>query len=107
MFGLAIFARLLVSTQMAAVGTHGQDGKTIVRLASQHNDISVIATDHGVRYSATDKSGRVLVSNATLDDLKQQHPDLYRQLAPATCDASDRANRVCGHGWRLNERSTF
>jgi hypothetical protein len=96
MFGLAIFARLLVSTQMAAVGTHGQDGKTIVRLASQHNDISVIATDRGVRYSAIDKSGRVLVSNATLDDLKQQHPDLYRQLAPATCDASDRPTAYAG-----------
>jgi len=81
MFGLAMVARLAFAAHAAMTPGH-TDGKVIVRLASQHGAISVLSTENGVRYSATDKSGKTLVSNATLQDLKEQHPDLYRQVTP-------------------------
>ena len=96
MFGLALIARLAIATNAAALPAQGTDGKVIVRLVSRTNDISVIATSNGVRYSAVDKSGRALVSNATLDDLKAQHPDLYRQLAPTMCKSTDAPTPYAG-----------
>ena len=95
MFGLAMIARIAFAAQAAALPS-AKDGKVIVRLASRQNDISVVATTNGVRYSATDKSGRVLVSNATLDDLKQGYPDLYRQLSPTICTATDAPVQYAG-----------
>ena len=88
MFGLAIIARIAFAAQAAAVPAP-KDGKVIVRLVSRHSDISVVSTHDGVRYSASDKSGRLIVSKATLDDLKQKHPDLYRLLAPTICSADE------------------
>lgn len=86
MIGLALLAQLALAAQVAAAPA--PDGKVIVRLASRHSDISVLSTAKGVRYSAIDKSGRILVTQATLDELKDNHPDLYRVLAPALCSAT-------------------
>ena len=95
MFGLAMLARIAFVAQTAAVPTP-KDGKVIVRLVSRHNDISAVATRDGVRYSAVDKSGQTLVTNASLDDLKQQHPDLYRQVTPAFSSTKDQAVPYAG-----------
>ena len=98
MFGLLLAARLMFAAQVATAPAPASDGRVIVRLVSRSNDISVIATPKGVRYSATDKHGRTLVSNATLDDLKANHPALHRQLSPAICDAKEPATIYAGLG---------
>ena len=96
MFGLALIARLAIATNTAALPAGANNGKVIVRLVSRTHDISAISTPQGVRYSAVDKSGHVLVTNATLDDLKTQHPELYRQLAPTLCKSTDTPTAYAG-----------
>jgi hypothetical protein len=81
MFGLALLARAAFAAQMAAAPTpDAQNGRVIVRLVSRNNDVSVLSTSAGVRYSAVDKAGRTLVSNSTLDGLKAEHPEIHRLL---------------------------
>ena len=88
MIGLAFIAKIAFAAQMAAVPAP-KDGKTIVRLVSRHDNISIVSTSHGVRYSATDTSGRTIVTDATLDDLKEQHPELYRKVMPTLSRADN------------------
>ena len=90
MFGLLLAARIAFAAQVAAAPATANSGKTIVRRVSHKQEISIVATSSGVRYSATDEHGQTLVSNATLDELKQKHPEVYRQLAPALCTTADR-----------------
>src|SRR5690349_2650558 len=85
MLGLLLAARIAFAAQVAAAPAPA-DGHVIVRLVSRSNDISIVATSDGVRYSATDKAGHTLVSNATLDELRANFPALHRQLSPALCD---------------------
>ena len=96
MFGLVLAARLMFAAQVATAPAPANGGRVIVRLVSRGNDISVLATSDGVRYSATDKHGRTLVSNATLDELKRNHPALHRQLSPAICDTNQPATIYAG-----------
>src|SRR5438067_2423619 len=86
MTGLAFLAKFAFAAQVAAAPA--PDGRVIVRLVARQQEISVTSTANGVRYSAFDKRGNTLVSNATLDELKQQHPEIYRQLAPSICSTS-------------------
>jgi len=61
----------------------------IVRLAGRGQTITITAGPGTPRYSATDASGRSIVSQATLEQLRVNHPDLYQQLKPAVVmDAS-------------------
>lgn len=56
----------------------------IVRLVSRDHTITVTAGPSGPLYSQTDAAGRVVVKPATLEQLRAQHSDLYRQVEPAT-----------------------
>jgi hypothetical protein len=85
MFAFILFARMTLALQVATAPA--QDGRVIVRLVSRRQDISVLSTAQGVRYSAADKQGRILVSEATLADLKQEHPEIYNLIAPVVCSA--------------------
>src|SRR2546421_12951244 len=96
MLGLVLAARVMFAAQVATAPAPASDGRVIVRLVSRANDISVISTPKGVRYSATDKHGRLLVSNATLDELKANHPAIHRQLSPAICDTNHPATVYAG-----------
>jgi hypothetical protein len=69
-----------------------KENPVIVRLVSQHQTITVRATGHGPRYSVTDSANRTLIANATLDELRAQHPDIYRQIEPAIADQSATAD---------------
>jgi hypothetical protein len=56
----------------------------IVRLASRQKTI-VITAGHGRSlYSVIDSSGRVIVSRATLDELRAGDPQMYEMIAPGT-----------------------
>ena len=54
----------------------------IVRLVARKSTITVTAGPHGPLYSAADESGRAVVSNATLEQLRKDHPNVYRQVEP-------------------------
>ena len=61
----------------------------IVRLVGRAHTIVVTAGHNGPHYSVSTASGQVLVSQATLEDLRLRHPDLYRLVEPTTMvDAS-------------------
>jgi hypothetical protein len=54
----------------------------IVRLVARRSTITVTAGPHGPLYSSADESGRPVVSNSTLEQLRTDHPDVYRQVEP-------------------------
>jgi hypothetical protein len=95
MLGIALLAQITMTAQLAAAPIPAHDGKTIVRLVSRSQDISIVATSGGTRFSASDRAGVILASNLTLDQLKQQHPDIHRQVEPVWC-GSDEARIAIG-----------
>jgi hypothetical protein len=66
------------------------DGKpVIVHLVSRDHVVSVTAGPQGPLYSAKTKEGAMVASGVTLQQLREEHPDVYRQLHPAiSADAS-------------------
>jgi hypothetical protein len=54
----------------------------IVRVVGRHQAITVTAGPKCPLYSASTTDGKLLVANATLDQLRNEHPDLYQQLDP-------------------------
>ena len=54
----------------------------IVRMVARHSTITISAGPHGPLYSAATSSGKTLLSNATLEQLRSDHPDVYRQVEP-------------------------
>src|SRR4051812_47139771 len=50
----------------------------IVQIRGRTTNVTIAAGPHGPLYSAASKAtGEVLVSNATLQELKEQHADVY------------------------------
>ena len=76
--------------------TEGQEPRTasahypvIVRMVARHSTITITAGPRGPLYSAATSSGQPLVTNATLEQLRSDHPDIYRQVEPTLAlDAS-------------------
>lgn len=69
--------------QQAPVAAAAPSGPVIVELRGRHNVITVTSSPDGPRYSVRTRAGEMLVSNATLDELRAQRVDLYDQLDPA------------------------
>src|SRR4051812_15019466 len=55
----------------------------IVRIVGRHQAITVPAGPHGPLYSAATTDGKVIVAAATLAELRDKHPALFRQLEPS------------------------
>jgi hypothetical protein len=74
----------------------------IVRIVGRHQTITVTAGPGAPLYSAATSDGKVLVAAATLEQLRDRHPDLYRQLDPslATEPKGDDAARPAGDSSR-------
>ena len=63
------------------------------------NDVITITTGPGSRaplYSAKTKTGVVLVSNSTLDELRERHPQVYRQVHPGIAVQADGGEAIVG-----------
>jgi hypothetical protein len=61
-----------------------EDGRpVIVHIASRHSNVTISASERGPLYSVKTDEGKLLVANATLEELKRDHADVYRQIAPA------------------------
>ena len=54
----------------------------IVRIVGRHQTITVTAGPECPLYSAATNDGKLLVASSTLQQLREQHPDLYRQIDP-------------------------
>jgi hypothetical protein len=71
------------------------DGRpVIVHLASRDHVVSITTGPDGPRYTAKTRDGVLLATGLTLQELQEQHPDVYKRLAPAiapavTVDAGD------------------
>lgn len=65
------------------------DGPVIVHLVGRHETITVTSSPRGPLYSARGSDGQTIVANATLDELRAEHPEIYRLLEPGVAaDAS-------------------
>ncbi len=96
MIGLALIARAVLASQLAATAPAAPADKVIVRLQCRHETISVLATKAGVRYSAADETGKLLVNAVTLDTLKSDYPHLYKQVAPTVCAREAKSTAYAG-----------
>lgn len=79
---------LLVSFLVAAVLSLNpvepkQDAKVITRLVGQRQTITITSTGNGPRYSVAWSDGRIVVANATLDELRIAHPESFQQIRSA------------------------
>jgi hypothetical protein len=54
--------------------------RVIVRLVGRTKTMTVMSTSKGPTYSVVGAKGELLLTQGTLDDLRRQHPDLYRQV---------------------------
>ena len=65
------------------------DGRpVIVHLASRDHVVSITTGPNGPLYSAKTKDGVQIASGLTLQQLQQQHPEVYKRLAPAIAPAA-------------------
>jgi hypothetical protein len=55
----------------------------IVRVVGRHQTITVTAGPTGPLYSAATNDGKLLVAAATLERLREEHPEIYRQIEPS------------------------
>src|SRR5688572_17657147 len=61
----------------------------IVRIVGRHQTITVTAGPAGPLYSAATTDGKAIVAGATLDELRDRHPAVYRQLHPGIAVKGD------------------
>lgn len=57
-------------------------GPEIVRLVGQHQTVIVTSGPNGPLYSAQTSAGDTIVANATIEELRNAHPDIYRFVDP-------------------------
>jgi hypothetical protein len=55
----------------------------IVRLVGRDTEVIICSSPDGPVFSASTKSGEVLVTHVSLEELRDNHPDLYRFVHPA------------------------
>jgi hypothetical protein len=78
-----------VSSSAAQPAAAAEQHPLIVRLVGRHYEVSASSGPTGVVYSATNNDGRLVVANATLDELRQRHPDVYQQIIPGIAEKRD------------------
>jgi hypothetical protein len=64
----------------------------IVRLVGRHYTVTACSGPDGVLYDAERADGKLLVARASLDELRLEHPEVYRQILPAVATQGDAAN---------------
>jgi len=64
----------------AAAPAPDTTGKVIVHIVSRNQTITVKSGEHGVVYSIRDSQGKLILADATPQQLEQYDPQLFRQL---------------------------
>src|SRR5688572_19503094 len=84
---MAGFGCAATTSPKAAV--EAPQGPVIVRLVGQHQSITVTSGPDGPLYTAQTADGQPIVANATLEELRADHPEIYRFVEPGVAaDAS-------------------
>src|SRR5438105_10489259 len=68
------------TTRPSAAATETHEYPIIVRLVSRSQTLTVSAGPQAALYSVRSADGQLLVSQATLDELRIQHPQLFRWI---------------------------
>ena len=63
--------------------------KVIVRLVGRRYTVTAASGENGVVYSASDRNGAVVVANASLDELRRDHPQIYQHILPGIAEKRD------------------
>jgi hypothetical protein len=80
------------TTVPVAAAPAPQQYPVIVRLVGRHYTVTASSGPTGVVYSAHASDGRLIVANAPLDELRRQHPGIYRQLIPGIAEHGEERN---------------
>ena len=100
----------------AAAALPEPEGPEIVRIVGRHPTVIVTAGPDGPRFSArAEADGRLIVSNATLGELRATHPDVARLVDPAYARGGgaelhahlERSRLPAEHGERLLQPKAF
>jgi len=68
------------------------DYPLIVRLVGRHYTVTASSGPHGVVYSAEGADGRMIVANASLDEMRLRHPEIYQQILPGVATQGEAQN---------------
>ena len=85
--GVAAIARPPVTVQAAGDMKSPAHARLITSLVGQRQTITIWSTARGVRYSVT-VDGQTLLADATLDELKREQPEAFRQIQSSIADTS-------------------
>ena len=77
---------------VAADRPAAQEYPLLVRLVGRHYTVDACSGPAGVVYTASTNEGRAVVANASLDELRQQHPDIYQQILPGIAEHGESRN---------------
>ena len=97
--GAALFAggcasnnRRVARAPVAAERPATEEYPLIVRLVGRHYTVDACSGPDGVVYTASTNEGRAVVANASLDDLRRQHPEIYQQILPGIAEQGEPRN---------------
>ena len=68
----------------------------IVRLVGRHYTVDACSGPEGVVYTASTNDGMAVVANASLDELRRQHPEIYQQILPGIAEHGESRNNPNG-----------
>ena len=64
----------------------------IVRLVGRHYTVTASSGPAGVVYSAEGRDGNLIVANASLEELRRGHPEVYEQIVPGIATKGEAEN---------------
>ena len=79
------------AARAAPVAAPAQEYPLIVRLEGRHYSVSACSGPNGVVYTAHGRDGNLVVANATLDEVRQRHPEIYQQILPGIAEHGEAA----------------
>ena len=85
-----------LSSGPAAVKAGAMEGNNavIVRIVGRDKTLTIATGSHGRVYSVVDAKGKTLLAAATLEQLHEKFPDLWRQVAGGVASTEDASRGV-------------
>ena len=77
------------AARAARVAAPAEEYPLIVRLEGRHYSVTACSGPDGVVYTAHGRDGNLVVANATLDELRQRHPEIYQQILPGIAEKAE------------------
>src|SRR5688500_17286958 len=80
------------TTRPVEVARQADEYPLIVRLVGRHYTVTASSGPTGVVYSAEGTDGKLIVANASLDELRLRHPEIYQQILPGVATKGEAEN---------------